>query len=764
MITPFLFAVAAVLAQDPRPALVDLQLQGQREDALARADEAGLTDPVAAHDWGLDYLRGHLLEALQQEGDAPAAFVAVMISTPQLAAYGRYRLALNQYRAGHPEVAAGLLAHLLANRPPPPLITPAVRYLADSLAQGGDCRLLTDLDSWRLPPSELRVLELSRGRCDVVGGRTRRGRRSLIDLLEESRSDEAARAAADLLSHLRSDEGDDRTSLLMGMAFYHHREFAAAIRPLEVGIASLKPETAKTLGVSLDDARYALARSYFWLGDYSTAASQFGGLVEAELTAEKAARALYQQARSYELDGDWQAAVQVFEQTFARQPTGNWSAAALMSSLRIHWRMGNIELALQRFTQLGGRSSWRRAYVRAALFLAASDLVRGQGDRAGDWLGQAVRANRSVTPEIAYWQGRLAELSGNVTSAVDHYLTALAEDPFHPLSEAARVRLDGEELALARRARGRQLAGIDRTRELHRAWLALGDESPLGRESRDHLLRHFQSDSRVRPFLEMRMVPAEEWGIWEADLDRPDEILLSLGIVEHMSPAVGEHFPVADNSLAMTASHLLAESGQYRQSLRFSEILFDRLPGELPPRFLPLEYRRLLYPMPYQEQIRSSATKTGIDPHLLLAIIREESRFDPLAVSAASARGLTQFVLSTARRYAPRIDRPHLQAADLHRPEVAIALGAAYLADLTSRYSGRTYPAIAAYNAGENQADLWQSYCYSHEPAEYFTKVGFAQTRRYLEKVVRSWRQYDAIYGPAAERGRSVAHPVDDRR
>jgi soluble lytic murein transglycosylase len=435
-----------------------------------------------------------------------------------------------------------------------------------------------------------------------------------------------------------------------------------------------------------------------------------------------------------------------------------------MSSLRIHWQQGNIETALDRFQQLGTRSGWRRGYARAALFLAASDLVSGESRRAGAWLTQAARATRTETPEIAYWRGRLAELEGKTTTAVGHYVSALVQNRYHPLSEAARIRLDQPELAAARRSQGVRLATVDRTRELHQAWILLGDEDPLGSESRDHLRRHMQSSSRVRPFLEMQIVPAGQWAIWDVELDRPDEILLSLGIVEHMSPAVGEHFPVADNSLALTASHLLAESGLYRQSLRFSEILSDRLPDELPQQFLSESYRRTLYPIPYQQLIRSRASSAGIEPHLLAAIIREESRFDPMAVSAASARGLTQFVLGTARRYGPRIGRPRLKAADLHRPEVAIALGATYLADLSNRYSGRTFPAIAAYNAGEDQAELWQSYCNSEEPAEYFTKVGFSQTRAYLEKVVGSWLQYDEIYPSTGRQSASATDLVDDRR
>jgi soluble lytic murein transglycosylase len=78
---------------------------------------------------------------------------------------------------------------------------------------------------------------------------------------------------------------------------------------------------------------------------------------------------------------------------------------------------------------------------------------------------------------------------------------------------------------------------------------------------------------------------------------------------------------------------------------------------------------------------------------------------------------------------------------------VAIELGAAYLAELSARYSGKPTPIIAAYNAGEAQVQLWQSYCYSFEPEELFTKVSFRETRAYLTRVLRSRSQYRAVYG-----------------
>ena len=157
--------------------------------------------------------------------------------------------------------------------------------------------------------------------------------------------------------------------------------------------------------------------------------------------------------------------------------------------------------------------------------------------------------------------------------------------------------------------------------------------------------------------------------------------------------------------------------------------------------------RRLLYPFPHPTEIRAEAEARRVDPFLLLGVIREESRFDAGAVSPAAARGLAQFVLPTARRVAISAGLPLPGARDLDRPTVAIALGASYLAELSVRFQGRDAAVAAAYNAGEDQAALWQRYCFTHEPEEYLAKIGFRETRAYVQRVLGSRAHYAALYG-----------------
>jgi soluble lytic murein transglycosylase len=84
---------------------------------------------------------------------------------------------------------------------------------------------------------------------------------------------------------------------------------------------------------------------------------------------------------------------------------------------------------------------------------------------------------------------------------------------------------------------------------------------------------------------------------------------------------------------------------------------------------------------------------------------------------------------------------------DLERPEIAVALAAAYLRELHDRFGGSLPDVVAAYNAGEPQAALWRRYCVSEEAEEYLSKISFHETRNYLTKVLTSRAHYAELYG-----------------
>jgi soluble lytic murein transglycosylase-like protein len=215
---------------------------------------------------------------------------------------------------------------------------------------------------------------------------------------------------------------------------------------------------------------------------------------------------------------------------------------------------------------------------------------------------------------------------------------------------------------------------------------------------------------------------------------------------------VRKNFPADRPELAFTGSRLLLGAHRTRQAILLADVSTKPLTRRLEDPLLPEEVRSLLYPFPWQDEIRSQARRFGVDPYLLAAVIRQESQFAPDAVSAVTARGLTQFVWLTAKRLAAQLGMGRIGPADLYDPEVSILLGAAYLRELSDQFGGLEHEEVAAYNAGPAQARLWQAYCFTREMPEFYTKTGFSQTRGYLRRVLGSRAQYVELYGDEQDR------------
>jgi len=768
MLGTFALLITAATVPDPRLALVEMQLAGRSHEALAVVQQTETAHPDTARQLGFDYLRGHLLQLLGKTSEATDAFAQAMGATPRLSSYCRYRLALEQEKGGHPEVAAGLISRVPAADAASPILPEAVRLFVRTLGHGGDCRLLRSLDVRTLPTPERRQLLVAWGDCTLRAGQPDAARATWAKLLDETREDDAARQAAERLSAVIPEDERGRLPLILGLTFTQHREFERALRLFRrsLGAAAGDEAARGATPQELAEGRFAFARSLFWEGRYAPAAAIFGALAERAESPASRARALYQQARCYEIMASWKAASASFRLAFLADSAGEWAAPALFSALRIEWRLGNEPLATAVYDQLTSRDEWRETARRAALFLAASDLTRSRGDRARPWLDFASTASRPATAEaetddrleVGYWRGRLAELEQDPPAAVAAYLAVLRADPFHPFARAAHNRLQSENLSRNAAAAGRRLAASRRIEDVYGAWLLLGDDSKGGRAALAKLRRLLAADRVTAPFLHLHEVPVARWPLWKRPLRQPEEMLLALGALQEGAPAIAGHFPVSDPSLAYTGCLLLSRASELSRSILHAEALRLHMPDRLPLTVLPRAYRQILYPLAYREALLAESRRRRVDPYLLAAIVRAESRFDAESLSPAAARGLAQLVFPTARRIAAHAGLPKLDIDDLYRPRLSIGLGATYLSELLHNFPGAPYAAVAAYNAGEPQALLWQHYCNTTEPEEYLTKVAFRETRSYLGRVLSNWEHYQALYRdqPAATAAAAV--------
>ncbi|HUK90058.1 MAG TPA: transglycosylase SLT domain-containing protein [Blastocatellia bacterium] len=160
---------------------------------------------------------------------------------------------------------------------------------------------------------------------------------------------------------------------------------------------------------------------------------------------------------------------------------------------------------------------------------------------------------------------------------------------------------------------------------------------------------------------------------------------------------------------------------------------------------LPREAWEIFFPLHHWDTIKQEARGYGIDPYVAAALIRQESVFNPNAISRVGARGLMQLMPATGQLIAKRQQVGSITAADLYNPSINIKLGMNYLAQLLGQF-GKIEYAAAAYNAGPGRARQWIAERGSLEMDEWVETIPFSETRGYVQAVLRNAANYRRLY------------------
>jgi len=157
------------------------------------------------------------------------------------------------------------------------------------------------------------------------------------------------------------------------------------------------------------------------------------------------------------------------------------------------------------------------------------------------------------------------------------------------------------------------------------------------------------------------------------------------------------------------------------------------------------ELWELAYPLLHAKLIAQAGSKNHVDPLLVQALIREESRYNSQAVSSSNALGLMQLLPGTAYGVAKRIGIKIGAHSDIHDVGNNIRLGTDYLSYVHQRHNGNSLFAVASYNGGPNAVARWAQ----HMPADtdvFVENIPFRETRDYVRKVFSSYWNYRKIY------------------
>jgi len=390
-------------------------------------------------------------------------------------------------------------------------------------------------------------------------------------------------------------------------------------------------------------------------------------------------------------------ALEYFKRVMETYPTNGYADHARYAAADIHEFFGRKEEAIQHYGALQKQSSnaqiradagWRLAwlYYRNGDLEAASEAFRG--------LAAGNKDGRFGTPAL-YWQARIAERLEDFDRAKELHrqiINSVEESYYQTLSLRALDRL-GSPVIDDKRPRQNGPADID---------------PPADPEITFHLTRARELTGLSLPRLAV------------SELDeinrraKPNGRLRSLLMREYFN------------------------SRAYGRSLA----LANQLPASHTERDL---YR---YPLAFWDLIRQKAQERGLDPYMVLALIRQESLFDAQARSPASALGLMQLIPPTAARVARELGLPPPSPDMLFEPELNIALGTQYLSSLLQRYSNNWFKALAAYNAGEAAVDRWEKEIVTDDIEEFVERIPYIETRGYVKLVLRNHRMYRRLYEP----------------
>ncbi len=418
------------------------------------------------------------------------------------------------------------------------------------------------------------------------------------------------------------------------------------------------------------------------------------------------AEALYWLGSSFWNKGENRSARREFQHLLKHYPKSKWVVKALYAIGRIHEAAHNTSKAREYYLRIGKVSPGHDLAPKGAWRVGWSEY------RAGNY-GKAEAAfdfclNRypaaAVYAGALYWKGRCQEKLKHVEEAQKIYRRLAEEFSWDFYGVMARKRLQYAWTLLSD-------PPVKDDPDCDTAPLATEDGSSLAYH-RDH------AEELIR--------------IGFSDAAR-EEIV-----------AVGDLLGEGRAGLCYVGD-LFERSNNFYDSVRWMYRVSTNHYGEVNGGDSPF-FKRYLYPRAFWETVQKEAARYGLDPFLVLAVMRQESLFQKDVVSFADARGLMQIIPPTGETIARNLGIEAFAPESLLEPETNIAFGIWYLNSLIERSKGDLVRVFSSYNAGESRSDRWWKRTGDLEIDERIESIPFRETRGYVKRVLRNLENYKRLY------------------
>jgi soluble lytic murein transglycosylase len=398
----------------------------------------------------------------------------------------------------------------------------------------------------------------------------------------------------------------------------------------------------------------------------------------------------------------------------------------LYEAARIYERGGELEMAASTWEQLANAYPAAPLSLRAMLLSGVSIYRLGDMPRARTAFQRALvlTDDPAIQAAASLWIGKTHQTEGDLEAARAAWQTAVQKDPTGYYSErAAELLVDRPPFSVENPYN----LGYDLDAERADAESWLRQTFQIAPETDLSGLGAFAND------------PALLRGEELYHLGRYSEALAEFETLRKAA--------TADAEATYRLMNFFLQRSFYRSAILSSRQILD-LAGldDAGTLRAPRYFNHIRFGIYYRDLVLNAAEEEGLNPLLVLSVIRQESLFEAVAQSGAGARGLMQIVPATGQEIASQIVWPeNYTSADLDRPIVNVTFGTHYLARQRDFFNGSIFAALAAYNGGPGNTMAWNDLA-GGDPDLLLEVIRAEETRTYIRQIFEFFNLYRLIY------------------
>jgi soluble lytic murein transglycosylase len=498
----------------------------------------------------------------------------------------------------------------------------------------------------------------------------------------------------------------------------------------EPGIVGVLDQLVKQTQLKPTD--WELIGSVYWDNN------QFTKAKDAYIQAPKTATSLYRIARGLQLNKQQDQAISVYKQLLQKFPTATETGIALLRLSDIAKGKESItylDEIITKFPEIAPQALVKKATLlttlkdnqsadgiyklligkystsdEAAEFRWKTAQTKAKNNDylgAWEWAQPITINNKSsiLAPRAGFWAGKWATILGKQEEAVTAYKSVISEFPYSYYAWRSASIL------------GLNVGNFDNLRLMNPTIIPFQRPvPPAGSET----------------FKELYLLGQDRdaWLQWETEFQSKNQ------------PSVAEEF---------TEGLMKLTKGEYLIGIEKIAKLEDREKPAEKAEYQALSqksiYWQARYPFPYFQEIEKWSISRQLNPLLVTALMRQESRFQAKIKSPVGATGLMQVMPSTAAWIAPQMNAD-IKKINLENANDNIMLGTWYLDYTHRQYSNNSMLAIASYNAGPGNVAKWLQTIPKKDPDEFVEEIPFDETKNYVRQVFGNYWNYLRLYNP----------------